>query len=160
MDNPVIPWQHGLSTERQGKPVANGIELGLDTFQNRRCLIGTAKFWDDEFSTELFEHYASGRLRGWSVRCDPVEASPPTAQERRHNPDWGKADLIYRKLTLIEVSAVSIPGNASTLTLSVERSLHGAGSRMTHQLMGNPLGLDNQGLNALVSLGMTDSTAA
>lgn len=121
--NNVILWEHGTSVERGMLPVGNATEWGIDRYKGRNALIGVTRFWDgDEFAERRFADYRDGRLKGWSIRLIPDEASPPTAAERRARPDWGECELVYRSGRLIEVSAASIPGNAGCLTIAVERS--------------------------------------
>jgi hypothetical protein len=123
-ENAVVLWEHGKSAERGSLPVANAVEMGVERFKGRNALIGKSRFWEDEFSEALFQGYASGRLRGWSINVLPREQSPPTPDERRARPDWREADIVYRDTTLVEVSCTSVPGNASALTIGVERGLH------------------------------------
>ena len=125
-ENPVIAWEHCKSAARGTLPIANAVDWGVDRYKGKNALIGAAKFWDDEFSNARFEDYATGRLKGWSIRTIPQDASPPTAAERRARPDWGQAEVVYRSTTLIEVSATTLPGNKSTLTIGVERSAGGS----------------------------------
>jgi adenosyl cobinamide kinase/adenosyl cobinamide phosphate guanylyltransferase len=122
--NPVILFEHGKSAERGTMPVANAVSYSTDRYKGKNVFIGTSRFWDDEFSDRLFEHYAAGRMRGWSVNVLPLEAGPPTNEEMRSRPDWHRdVDIVYRRTRLLEVSATALPGNHSTLTLSSERSL-------------------------------------
>lgn len=133
--NNVVLFEHGQSTERGRLPVANAIEYGPDRFKGKNVFIGTSRFWDDdEFAERLFSRYASQQLRGWSINVQPLEASPPTHEERRARGDWAEADVIYRSVRLLEVSCVSIPSNPSTLTLSVERRLGGVGGSATSRI--------------------------
>jgi hypothetical protein len=125
-DNPVILWEHGKSAERGNLPIANAVEWGVERYKGKNALIGCSRFWDDEWSAQLFERYASGQLKGWSINLLPREESPPTAEERKARPDWAEAKTVYRAGLLLEVSATPIPGNPGTLTLSVERRLGAA----------------------------------
>jgi hypothetical protein len=120
--NPVILFDHGRSHERGSLPVANAVSYGPDRYKGRPVFVGTARFWEgDAFAERLFDRYASGEMRGWSVQCLPVEASPPTREEIRARGDLKECDIVYRATRLCEVSAVSLPSNPGTLTLSVER---------------------------------------
>lgn len=135
--NPVILWEHGKSAVRGDLPIANAPpgEWGVEKYRGRNALIGVAKFWEgDEFSEARFQDYAAGRLRAWSVNLIPDEVSPPTTAERRARPDLVDCEFIYRRGRLAEVSAVPIPGNASALTLSVERSMALPGGRLESRL--------------------------
>jgi hypothetical protein len=123
--NPVILYEHGKS-ERGPLPVANATEWGLDRFKGRNCLIGAARFWEDSFSEARFQDYADGRLKGWSINVIAMDARPPTPAERRARADWANLDVVYESTRLVEVSAVSVPGNQNTLTIGVERSVRGA----------------------------------
>lgn len=123
--NGVILWEHGKAAIRGDLPIANALEWGVERYKSGNALIGSCRFWEDEFSEARFQDYASGRLKAWSVNLIPGEVSAPTLAERRVRPDLNGCELIYRSGTLAEVSAVPIPGNPSTLTLSVERSMGG-----------------------------------
>ena len=107
--------------------------------KGRNALIASARFWDDEFATARFEDYAAGRFKGWSINLLPKDQSPPTAEGRRARPDWARAKIVYREGTLVEVSAVTCPGNPSALTLSVERHVSSFPTV-------NPLGLTGDAL--------------
>lgn len=118
--NPVILLEHGKSVERGTLPVASAIDYGPDRIGGRHVLVGTAKFYDD--AEKYFDMCACGQLRGWSIRAQPVEGGPPTAVELRNRPDWAEAETVFRRAKLFEVSLTSLPSNASTLTLAVERA--------------------------------------
>jgi hypothetical protein len=135
-DNPVICWEHRKSADRGALPIANAVEVGVDRYKGKNALIGTSRFWEDEFSEKRWQDYASGRLKGWSIGCLALDASPPTAAERRARPDWAQAELVYRSARLMEVSAVSIVGNASALTISVERSAGALDADIDRELAG------------------------
>lgn len=126
--NPIILFEHGKHPTRAGLPIGQALEWGVEKYRGRNALIGVTRFHEDEFSDARFEDYASGRLRGWSINALPVDASPPTREEARARPEWAQAETVFREVKLLEVSAVSLPGNAGTLTLSVERS-YAAASR-------------------------------
>jgi hypothetical protein len=140
-DNPVILWEHGQSAERSTLPMANATQFGLTHHRGDDALVGTSKFWDDEFGSRRFEDYAAGRLKGWSIRAVPLKKSPPTADECRARPGWRDAETVYRSTKLIEVSGTSLPGNASTLTLKVERSVPGRFTGVTAEARGVDDGL-------------------
>jgi hypothetical protein len=130
-ENPVCQWEHGKDPQRGSLPIANCVGLELGRFRGKNALIGKAAFWDDAFSEARFQDYASGRLRGWSINVLAKDQSPPTPEERRARADWKNCDVVFRSSTLIEVSATSIPGNSSALTLSVERSGRGVPAVVT-----------------------------
>jgi hypothetical protein len=127
--NPVILFEHSKSAERGTLPIANAVEFGPDRFKGKNVFIGSSRFWDDPFADARFEDYAAGRMRGWSINVVPLESSPPTKAERQARADWRDIDIVYRSTRLLEVSATAVPGNPSTLTLSVERNLGGVLSR-------------------------------
>jgi hypothetical protein len=88
-------------------------------------LVAKVEFRDDPFSRELFACYADGTLTGWSIRAAPhsQDCSPPTYDEIRKRPELERASMVYRSSTLLELSAVAIPGCASAVTLCIERGL-------------------------------------
>ena len=73
-----------------------------------------------------FEDYAAGRLKGWSINVLPVHQSPPTREEMRARPDWEGLEIGSGRPGCSRWTATSLPGNPSTLTLSVERRFGGA----------------------------------
>jgi hypothetical protein len=120
---PVL-YEHGKADYRLNLPVGNVEEIERTTYKGRASIIASTRFWDtDEFAKSIKEAYLSQKMRGWSINAFPRESSPPTAAEKRARGDWANADLVYRDWELIEVSAVTIPGNANTLTTEVIRSL-------------------------------------
>jgi hypothetical protein len=123
--NPVVLWDHGNDSRRGTEPVGEAVEkIEQTTFKGKRSLLMETKFYDDdEFCRTLGERYRSLKMRAWSIRAQPHVASPPTVAERRARADWAGAAVVYRNWTLLEVSAVAVPGNASTLTVEVLRSL-------------------------------------
>lgn len=122
--NPVILFEHGLHPVRATLPVASAVEWGVDKFKGRNAMIGVSQFWDtDEFAEARWQDYASGRLKGWSIRAIPVSQRPPTQAERAARRDWHDLETVYDETRLLEVSCVTLPGNKSTLTIAVERGL-------------------------------------
>lgn len=131
MRNPVCLYEHGKSQPRGTLPIGSCVAIGNERIKGMECLVATIKFSPDEFSDMLFESYASGAMRGWSVNMLPREASPPTPQEIRARPDLASCEMVYRSWKLMELSAVAIPGNANALTMGVERSSWAALNHMS-----------------------------
>jgi hypothetical protein len=121
--NPVLLWEHGRSAERGTLPIANATEFGPDRHKGKNVFVGTARFWDDAFSDSLFNRYAEGQLRGWSIHAFDIASRPPTREERAARPDWKDLERVYTDVDLVEVSAVSLPSNPHSLTLEVQRGL-------------------------------------
>jgi hypothetical protein len=86
-------------------------------------MLGKTTFAKDEFSSQLFEAYKDGTLRGWSIKAGVHAASPPTTEEIRSRPELQDCETIYRKWDLIEFSATPTPGNSDCLTMLVSRGL-------------------------------------
>jgi hypothetical protein len=119
-----ICYEHGLLA-RGLLPVGHAESLEKTTFKNRRSILVEVRFSDDdEFSRQIGERYRSKTMRAWSIHAKPIKAAygRPTRDEIRAHPDWEAAQTVYRRSELLEISVVSVPGNASTLTTDVLRS--------------------------------------
>ncbi len=118
-----ILFEHGQSPTRGPLAVANAINIERSTFRGRQCITADIRFWDnDPFTRALKDAYEAKLQRGWSIRAIPSVQSPPTTEERRAQPELAHCDLIYRRWSLLEVSACSVAGNADCLTQEVFRS--------------------------------------
>jgi hypothetical protein len=119
---PVL-YEHGMDTKVGKDIVANVESIELKKDRDRRSLIAAIRFLDDdEFSKKLGDRYLRRVARGFSIRGlpDPEMTSAPTKAERAARADWAKAELVYRRWTLVEVSCTSTPGNPRCVSL--ERS--------------------------------------
>jgi hypothetical protein len=127
---PVL-WEHGKDAQFRGTmPVAIGTDVDVMKVRGRLSLVGTCRFLEDEFSDKLFNLYADGVLKNFSINALDRHSSPPTREEIRHIPELKDVHTIYRSWSLNEVSCTAVPGNPGCNTLSVERSIdRGAGIR-------------------------------
>lgn len=119
-NNPPVLWQHGKEVYRGHMPIGRGY---VRARKSENDIIGKCMFAKDDFSQQLFDMYKDGTLRGWSINMLPREASPPTPQEIRARPELEQCEMVFRKWTLKEFSAVALPGNTECLTLLVSRHL-------------------------------------
>ncbi len=115
-----VLWNHGLDPIRGTVPIGHG---WAKVRKPERDMIGKTKFAKDDFSSQLFESYKEGTLRGWSIKAGVHEAGPPTKEEIRSRPELEECETIYRKWDLIEFSATPTPGNSDCLTMLVSRGL-------------------------------------
>lgn len=107
--NPVIPWAHDYGS----LPVAKAEDIRVEDGK----LIFKAKFppaGQYELADSVFNLYAAGILKAFSVGFK--------AQEFERNMDGG---MDFKKVELLEISAVSVPANADALVMMAAKSLRG-----------------------------------
>ncbi len=124
--NPVVLHEHGKDPARGTIPVGRNQWIKTDPggFQGRGCMIAKTIFRDDEYSNTLYEAYASGDMRGWSIRGLPRAAGPPSREEMRSWPELAQGcQMVYRDTELLEYSTTCIPGNAACLSMLVSRGI-------------------------------------
>jgi hypothetical protein len=128
--NRVVLWEHGMDPARGSLPVGRNSWIRPAIGPNGPELIAETHFYTresgkgDDFTEQLFECYASGDMRAFSVRVIPKgNCSPPTADEIRSRPELADCYMMYRSSDLGEYSAVSVPGNQECLTLDEARSI-------------------------------------
>ncbi len=117
--NPVVLAQH------EGKSLPIGKNLWIKP-QGKDRLIAKTQFLPegvDAFADKVFRLYQEGFLTAWSISFSPIDEGRPTRDEIRANPEWAKAENVYRVWELLEYSGVTIPGNAECLTEAVSRGL-------------------------------------
>lgn len=115
-----VLWNHGLDPIRGTVPIGAG---WAKVRRAQRDMIGKTAFAKDDFSSQLFDSYKDGTLRGWSIKAGVHQSSPPTIDEIRAMPELEECETIYRKWDLIEFSATPTPGNSDCLTMLVSRGL-------------------------------------
>lgn len=118
--NPTVLWEHGMDPARGAMPIGRAVEIRPVIGPDGPELIARTKFFDDdEFAQRLFQRYARGDMNAWSVRVcpDPRHCSAPTRSEIARRPELEDCLMVYRKGDLAEYSCVSVPGNASALTI-------------------------------------------
>jgi len=105
--NPVVLWAH----DYRGLPI--GKNLWIKPSSNG--LLAKTQFARHEEANKIFEAYADGVLRGWSIGFIPLEESPPEPDEIKATPEWASAENIVRKWELLEYSAVPVPANPEAI---------------------------------------------
>jgi phage head maturation protease len=109
--NPVVLWAH----QRSLPPIGTCERL---TIEPGRIIAETKFSQSSPFARDVFNLYAEGVLRGWSVGFVPAKAVPiPTTRGR---PAGGTC---YPVWDLLEYSAVPVPENPQALTLAVRKGL-------------------------------------
>ena len=80
-------------------------------------IIAKTRFAKTPLAQEVFELYAGGYMRGWSIGMDAftIKRRRPEPAEIRKNPDWSRAEYIVETADVYEYSAVSIPANRSAV---------------------------------------------
>ncbi len=104
LSNPVVLWNH----QRQLPPIGTCVALWLTDTE----VIAETQFAETRLADELFELYAKGFLRGWSIGFRPTKAVPTASGGHR-----------FYEWELLEYSAVPIPENPQALTLAVQKGL-------------------------------------
>ncbi|MEZ6143553.1 MAG: HK97 family phage prohead protease [Zavarzinella sp.] len=108
--NPIVLWAH----RRDLPPVGKCIHLEVSSGQ----MIATTKFsTSTRFAQDLFELYAEGILRGWSIGFRVHKAVP------LHDGKYKQTGWYYDSWELMEYSAVPIPENADALTVAVTKGM-------------------------------------
>jgi phage head maturation protease len=108
--NPVVLWAH----QRSLPPIGTCERL---TIEADRVIAETKFSQSSPFARDVFNLYAEGVLRGWSVGFLPQKAVPaPTTRGR-------PAGVCYPIWDLLEYSAVPVPENPQALTLAVRKGL-------------------------------------
>jgi hypothetical protein len=113
-----VLWHHGQDKVRGMLPIGEG---WAKVRRAERDMIGKVKFDSDDFSELCWQKCKSGSLRSWSIKAKVKDASPPTKEELRANPDLSRCAMIYRSWELIEFSLTPEPGNSECNTLMVSR---------------------------------------
>ena len=109
--NPVVLWAH----QRSLPPIGTCERL---TIEADRVIAETKFSASSPFAADVFNLYAEGVLRGWSVGFVPAKVVPLPAAR-------GKAPggVCYPEWDLLEYSAVPVPENPHALTLAVKKGL-------------------------------------
>lgn len=109
--NPVVLWAH----QRTLPPIGTCERL---TIEPDRVIAETKFSPSSAFAQDVFNLYAEGVLRGWSVGFMPTKAVPmPVTRGRR------PGGVCYPEWDLLEYSAVPVPENPQALTLAVRKGL-------------------------------------
>ncbi len=104
LNNPVVLWNH----QRHIPPVGVCVSLRLTEHE----VIAETQFAETPLANELFELYAQGVLRGWSIGFQPLKAIPLASGGQR-----------FYEWELLEYSAVPIPENPQALTMAIQKGL-------------------------------------
>lgn len=106
--NPVVLWAHDLIKPPIGKVLRH------KSYNDR--VEATVQFADSPFALEIFDLYAKGFLKGWSIGFLPVEWERIEADEKKGVPSGFR--IIRAKV--VELSAVPVPANAESLSKALE----------------------------------------
>jgi HK97 family phage prohead protease len=107
MKNPVVLWAHGHADP----PIGKAIEME-DTPEGLRAVTQFA-VKESPFAKMIFDLYAGGFLRAWSVGFIPKEYSEDAVAD-------GQKGITHLKGELFEYSAVPVPSNREALTQMVK----------------------------------------
>lgn len=126
--NPVVLFNHDAGCAPIGR------NLWIKKRSAKGDIIAKTRFGTDDFSDEIFQKYRDEEMRAWSIRFEPdwKHAGPPTDEEIKARRDLKECYCVYRKWELLEYSAVTIGGNADTLTIPNERGLQLPESLLDH----------------------------
>lgn len=93
--NPVLLWAHSYSTPPVGK--------ALWSKTDDRGLICKFQFAKTQFADEIYTLYRDGYLKAFSIGFIPV--------------DFDTKEKVYKRISLLEVSAVPVPANQNALVM-------------------------------------------
>jgi hypothetical protein len=129
-NNPTMLFEHGLCPTRGAMPAGVWRKVWQAIGPDGPELLGTAEFFrkadgkGDDFTERLFQCYADGDMKAFSVRVIPrAGCGPPTREEIRARPELADCVCMYRSTELAEASCVAVGGNADCLTVSEARSV-------------------------------------
>ena len=109
--NPVVLWAH----QRSMPPIGTCERL---TIEPDRIIAETKFSASSPFAADVFNLYAEGVLRGWSIGFVPSKSAPLPAGRGK-----GSGGVCFREWDLLEYSAVPVPENPQALTLAVRKGL-------------------------------------
>lgn len=129
LQTPVVQWAHDLSRP----PVGRVISLTVDKDEIR----AKVQFADTDFAKEVFDLYADGFLRAFSIGFQPLKwkfivpempkgkpaqvAEPgPAAQPQEQVYERSQFGMHILKAELVELSAVPVPANPDCLTRGLD----------------------------------------
>ena len=67
---------------------------------------------------ELWELQQEGHLSAHSIGFDPLQFSPPSAEEKTANPSWANVGNVHRLYEVVECSLCSVPANPNALVIA------------------------------------------
>ena len=108
LQNPVVLWAH----QRQLPPI--GICRSLDVFDDR-IVAETEFIRGSPLADEIFDLYAEGIIKGWSIGFLPKRIVRIPGDEP------GMHGLRIEEWDLLEYSAVPIPENPEAVTLAIRK---------------------------------------
>lgn len=116
--NPVVLFMHDMFT-------IVGKAMWFKREDDR--IIAKTRFAETDFANDVFEWYANGFARGWSIGMDSmtIVRRRPTEKEIKKNPKWAQADWVIEKADVFEYSAVSVPACPSALSKMVHSKTAG-----------------------------------
>ena len=109
--NPVVLW----APQRSLPPIGTCERL---TIEADRIIAETKFSASSPFAADVFNLYAEGVLRGWSVGFIPAKVHPIPGGRGK-----GSGGVCYPEWDLLEYSAVPIPENPEALTLAVRKGM-------------------------------------
>jgi hypothetical protein len=82
-----------------------------------REVVAKTRFAEDDFAEKVFQLYAQGFMKAWSLGMDPMTAKRReiTPADVRKRSDWAGARAIVESAQVAEYSAVTIPANEDAL---------------------------------------------
>lgn len=116
--NKPVLWEHGQDPAYGRRTIGRNLWIKADRSPSNGKIIACTQFKATDFAMELFDDYRNGFLSAWSVSVLPTDFGPPSKEEVRSRPELKDCEVVYRKWTLLEYSAVACPGNRECLSLS------------------------------------------
>lgn len=123
--NPVVTLAHNYALPPVGrslwrKAVIQGQTRGVKakTFYPSRPDNWTQQDWMPDVAFNLVQ---SGLMPGKSIGFLPLEATPPTAEERSRAPHWSSCNRVIRKCLLVEYCCHWLPVNQEALVEAVSQ---------------------------------------
>lgn len=119
--NPVVLFGHDRGSPPIGKAEWIKYKKALD------AIVAKVSFADTEMGKEIFSLFKGGFMKAFSVGFNPYskgcDFGRPTEDEIKERPDLKNVSTIFRKMSMMEFSAVPIPANPEALAFAVGKGL-------------------------------------
>jgi HK97 family phage prohead protease len=113
--NPIVLWTHDRKTFL---PIGSCLWIKAEPHR----LVAKYRLTDKtQLGKDIFGLLQDGVLKAHSINLNPIQSSPPTAQEIAERPDWASCRMVHRVWEMLEFSVCSIPCNPEALALAVAK---------------------------------------
>lgn len=119
--NPVVLFGH----DRHSPPIGKAEWIKFK--KNINSIVAKVIFADTDMGKEIFNLFKGGFMKAFSVGFNPFskgcDFGRPTDDEIKERSDLKNVSTIFRKIDMVEFSAVPIPANPEALAFAVGKGL-------------------------------------